>query len=121
MIGKLIRGSVTMFGRLRGAKKGAAMAEYAILVAGVALVCLVAVTMLGAKVGDMFIAAATVLPGAQADDNHPIVNGKLIETKLDANNNIVIDGAGIVANSGTERLGNNLGIDQLSKLVVDPN
>jgi Flp pilus assembly pilin Flp len=112
---------MSVFGRLRGAKKGAAMAEYAILVTGVALVSLLAVTVMGGKINDMFIAVATILPGAHADDNHPILNGKLVETTVDQNGNLVIDGAGIVNASGTERLGNNLGINQLSSLVFEPN
>src|SRR5437764_968175 len=104
MIASFLRKAVSSFGRLRGEKKGAAMVEYAILVAGIALVSLTAVSLLGSKVSDMYIAIATILPGAHAGDNGPMVNGGLIETTTDKNGNIVIDVNGIVAHNGTERL-----------------
>ena len=61
-------------------KKGAALVEYALVVAGVALISAAAVSIFGHKTSDMLAATATVLPGAHADDNGAIVSGKLIET-----------------------------------------
>jgi pilus assembly protein Flp/PilA len=119
MITRLLRKTTSAVGRIRGDKKGAAMVEYAILVAGIALVSLVAVSLLGHKVNDMFSSIASILPGAHAGDNGPLVSGNLVEAAPDANGNITLDTKTIVANNGTERLGNNLGVD-LSKLVVEP-
>jgi|SRR5579862_2028614 len=116
---RMLRKTFCFFRRLCGDNKGAAMVEYAILVAGIALVSLVAVTMLGHKVNDMFSSAASTLPGAHVGDNGPLVSGQLVELTTDAKGNVVLDTAGILADNGTERLGNNLGID-LSKLVVEP-
>ena len=70
--------------RLRKNKKGAALVEYALIVAGVALIGAVAVSLFGHKVSDMLATAAAVLPGAHADDNAPIVSGKTIETSPNA-------------------------------------
>ncbi len=90
-------------------KKGSALVEYGLLIAGVALVGAAAVSVFGHKTTDLIGATAAVLPGAHDDDNGAIVSGKLIETQLDeTNNEITIDGAGIAANAGTARLGNNL-------------
>jgi len=119
MIASLLRKTVSYFGRLRRDEKGAAMVEYAILVAGIALVSITAVSLLGSKVNDMYIGVATIIPGAHAGDNGPMVNGGLIETTTDAKGRVIIDVPTIVANSGTPRLGNNLGID-LTTLVQDP-
>ena len=93
-------------------KKGSALVEYGLLVAGVALIAAGAVSILGHKTSDLVGSVAAVLPGAHADDNGPIVSGKLIETTAPggATTGIAIDFAGI-ATSGinTSRLGNNVG------------
>jgi pilus assembly protein Flp/PilA len=103
-------------------KKGAALVEYSLLVAGVALIGAAAVSLFGHKTSDLMAATAAVLPGAHADDNGPIVSGKLIET-LDAGNGpIALDFNEIVNNTDTERLGNNLGAPAgtISQLVLEP-
>ena len=90
-------------------KKGSALVEYGLLIAGVALVGAAAVSIFGHKTTDLIGATATVLPGAHNDDNGAIVSGKLIETQLDeTTNEITIDGTAIGANAGTARLGVNL-------------
>ncbi len=106
-------------------RRGAALVEYGLLVAGVALVTAAAVSVFGHKTNDMVGAVASALPGAHADDNGPIVSGKLIETTnafggsgtaigLDVNS-----GAGILDNNGTPRLGNNIG-SPVDLLVEEP-
>jgi hypothetical protein len=102
------------------------MVEYALLVAGVALIGAASTSIFGHKTNDMIAMVAAVLPGAHADDNAPIVSGKIIETSPD------VGGAGagigldvdtiIAASDGTqERLGNNVGtVGVLSNLVVEP-
>ena len=115
-------------------KKGAALVEYGLLVAGVALIASAAVAVMGHKTNDLVGTVAAVLPGAHADDNGPILSGKLIETlPQDADGDpatadtiaLNISGnaePGILDNSGTERLGTNLGLQagQISSLIVEP-
>ncbi|GJL69446.1 MAG: hypothetical protein NPIRA06_20810 [Nitrospirales bacterium] len=111
-----------MFKKLRN-QAGAASVEYSLLVAGIALIGAAAVSLFGHKTTDMMAAVAAVLPGAHADDNAPIVAGKIIETSVNGGpggDAIALDIDGIVANAGTERLGNNLGITtSISTLVVE--
>ena len=117
--------------RLKRSEKGAALVEYALIVAGVALIGAVAVSLFGHKVSDMLGTAAAVLPGAHADDNAPIVSGKTIETSpnaqgLDQGGNsqtgIGLDVNAITQSNGTSRLEKGVGGDgSLSSLVLEPN
>ncbi len=67
-------------------KRGAALAEYGLLLAGVTMAGLVAVSVLGGKVGGLVASVATLLPGATAQDNAPVQVGRMIETiTTDAN------------------------------------
>jgi Flp pilus assembly pilin Flp len=113
-------------------KKGAALVEYSLLVAGVALIGAAAVSIFGHKTADLMASVAAVLPGAHADDNGALVAGKLIETTVAGvgagGAPIALDIAGIAGASGQERLGNNLlgatantGAGALSTLVVEAN
>ncbi len=102
-------------------RKGAALVEYALLIAGVALISAAAVSIFGHKTNDLIAAVAGVLPGAHADDNAPIVSGKIIETTPgSATAPIALDIPTIVANSNTPRLGNQTGTTLLDTLVVEP-
>jgi pilus assembly protein Flp/PilA len=93
-------------------KKGQGLVEYALIIAGVALIAAVGISIFGHKVSDMISATAAVLPGAHADDNAPIESGKLIETTAgSATDGIELDIATIEGNSGTARLGVNVGAD----------
>lgn len=74
-------------------KKGQGMVEYGILVGGIALVCLVAVAILGHKANDLLAVSAAALPGAHTDDNGPIVSGKLVNTLQDTNGVVYLDTA----------------------------
>lgn len=117
--------------RLRKNKKGAALVEYALIVAGVALIGAVAVSLFGHKVSDMLATAAAVLPGAHADDNAPIVSGKTIETSPNAQGTdqggnaqtgIGLDVNAITQANGQSRLDNGVGSDgSVSALVLEPN
>lgn len=104
-------------------RKGQALAEYAVLIGGILLVTIVAVAILGHKINDMTSLTAVILPGAHADDNAPIISGKIIETTYNGTN-IQLDVDTIVANSNTERLGNQLGVfggtSSVSQLVLEP-
>ena len=115
---------------LRRNQKGAALVEYALIVAGVALIGAVAVSLFGHKVTDMLATAAAVLPGAHADDNAPIVSGKTIETSPNAQGvdqggnsqtGIGLDVNAITQSNGKARLSNGVGGDgALSSLVLEP-
>ncbi len=113
-----------MFKKFLRNRKGAAMVEYALLVAGIAIVAVVAVSVLGHKTADLLGTAAAVIPGVNTDDNDSIQSGQLIETKLDqAGGSITLDIGQIVTNSETERLGNNMGYapTELPTLVTQTN
>ncbi|ANM30944.1 hypothetical protein ABI59_17210 [Acidobacteria bacterium Mor1] len=123
----------SLLGMLRD-ERGAALVEYGLLVAGVALIASAAVSMMGHKTNDLVGTVAAVLPGAHADDNAPILSGKLIETlPQDADGDAATPDTislnitnatepGILENSETERLGSNLGLadGQISSLIVEP-
>jgi pilus assembly protein Flp/PilA len=92
-------------------RKGQGLVEYALLVAGIAIISLAAISELGHKTSDLMAAAATLIPGAHQDDNNPITSGHLIET--DANGGLTgkaieVSATQIIANDGTDRLGTNL-------------
>jgi Flp pilus assembly pilin Flp len=115
---------MTLVTKLRRNRRGAALVEYALLIAGVALISAAAVSVFGHKTNDLVAAVAAVIPGAHADDNAPIDSGKLIETTAGASGDgIELDAATIEANSGTARLGVNVGLDtpdNFGELVLEP-
>ena len=87
------------------------------------MVSLVAVSVLGSKVGGLIGGVASLLPGAYQDQNAPVQVGQMIETvTVDINGDqvkeIVLDAAGIGDKAidgeepATARLGESLGIDQ---------
>jgi len=111
-----------LFRKLMSDKKGAALVEYGLLVAGVALVTTAGVSVLGHKTSDLVSAIAAVLPGAHDDDNGAIASGKLIETTPAGSGDIAVDTTAIATNTNTPRLGTNLGMDNLgTDLVVEAN
>ena len=63
---------------------GAALVEYALIIAGVALIGAATVSVFGHKTNDMLATTAAVLPGAHAEDNAPIVSGRVVETSPNA-------------------------------------
>jgi Flp pilus assembly pilin Flp len=104
-------------------EKGAAMVEYALLVAGVALICAGSVSVFGHKTNDMIGTVAVTLPGAHLDDNNPINSGHIIETAVQANGSIGVNQADIIANNNLDRLDLNIGsTDGVadSTLVTEP-
>ena len=91
-------------------RKGQGLVEYALIIAGVALICAAAIAIFGHKVNDMIAGTAAVLPGAHAEDNAPIYSGSIIEYGADAGGTLSLDLTTIEANSdGTiARLGSNV-------------
>lgn len=107
-------------------KQGQGLVEYALLIAGVALISAAAVSVFGHKTSDLIGSVTAVLPGAHADDNGPIVSGKLIETTAAEDGDIQLDAAAIVTATDTPRLGANvmgatLGTDGFGGLVQEAN
>jgi Flp pilus assembly pilin Flp len=88
-------------------RKGQGLVEYALLIAGVALICAAGVSVFGQKTNDLISAVAAILPGAHSEDNAPLISGQLIETAPTPNGPIGLDLPGIVAQSGQPRLGDN--------------
>ena len=114
--------------RIWHGRTGAALVEYALIVAGVALIGAASISVFGHKVSDMIGTAAAVMPGAHADDNAPIVSGRIIETSpnvqafSDGNSStgIGLDVNAITAGNNTSRLGDSVGGDgALSSLVLE--
>lgn len=61
-------------------KRGAALVEYGLLVAGVAIVTAVAISIFGHKVNDMVGTAAAILPSNDTEDTGTITGGRVVET-----------------------------------------
>ena len=111
-----------MFRKLLRSRKGQGLVEYALLVAGVSLACILGVSILGEKTGDLIAAVAAVLPGADADDNGPITVGHLVEDTRTSGGPIQLDLSTI--SQGGARMDKNLGDGasgtSFSSLVIDP-
>ena len=109
-----------MFKKFLCDEKGAALLEYSLLAAGVALISAAGVAIFGHKTSDMISSVAAIMPGVHADDNGPISSGKIIETTSAAGGGTIsVDVATIVANSDSPRLENNLGANGLGALILE--
>lgn len=115
-----------MVNAFKKTRRGASMVEYAVLLGSVCLICLVAMSFLGNKTGDIIGALATTLPGANLEDDLSIVSHRLVEYRpavFDAAY-IEIDASEIGANDAgtlTPRMAQNAGYDEaeLELLVSD--
>lgn len=56
-------------------RRGQGLVEYIIIVASVAMISLVAVSIFGHKVADQYAIGAGMLPGAHTGDNQPVATG----------------------------------------------
>lgn len=88
-------------------RKGQGLVEYALIIAGVALVAAVGISVFGHKVAGMIDTVAAIMPGAHAGCNAPIEAGALIEFTNESGS-ITLDSEAIVNATGTERLSQNL-------------
>lgn len=61
-------------------RRGQGLVEYIIIVAAVAMISLVAVSVFGHKVADQYKIGAGMLPGAHEEDNLPIASGQFAES-----------------------------------------
>src|ERR1700730_1360802 len=89
----------------RNRRKGAVLVEYALLIAGVALVCALSVAVLGHKLQYPLALMADIIPGASPDANQPIRHVQTIP--LDTKNGpIQLDANALVSskNGGIDRM-----------------
>lgn len=94
-------------------RRGQGLVEYIIIVASVALIALVALSVFGHKVADQYAIGAGMLPGAHAEDNLAITTGEFAQT-TDATGSIT--GTGSV--SWADVTGNADGDGELENNVV---
>ncbi len=85
-------------------RKGQGFVEYALIIAGVALICAVGISVFGHKVADMINLTTMILPGAHFDDNGPLAAGRVIETTSAADGTIYTDTLGIESHNVSSRL-----------------
>jgi len=107
-------------------RKGQGFVEYALIIAGVALICAVGISVFGHKVADIINTTTMILPGAHDDDNGPILAGRVIETTSAADGPIATDTEGIESRNVSSRLMANIwgvgsqAATQPDALVADP-
>jgi len=93
-------------------RRGQGLVEYIIIVASVALISLVAVSIFGHKVADQYAIGAGMLPGAHAEDNAPIVTTEFAGFAADANGNNAGNGQvswdGVTGNAVLGEMDNNV-------------
>ena len=82
-------------------RRGQGLVEYIIIVAAVALICLVAVSVFGHKVADQYAIGAGMLPGAHAEDNLPIATGEYAQVAENAAGDAIIATGGVSWNAIT--------------------
>jgi hypothetical protein len=61
-------------------RRGQGLVEYIIIIAAVALIALVSLSIFGHKVADQYAIGAGMLPGAHEEDNLPIAGGQFAES-----------------------------------------
>ena len=83
-----------MFRKINQKRKGQALLEYAFLIAGIAFIALVAISVFGHKLADQYAIAAGMLPGAHAEDNEAIQGIAFVETTVNGDGNLA--GTGVV-------------------------
>jgi len=98
-------------------KRGAALVEYGLIVAGVALVAAAAVSIFGSKAACLVGASARILPGANPDDNKAIDVGHIISVDA-TGTTIKLDNSDPKLNQDVAQ---KLGIAQDTDLINDPN
>jgi Flp pilus assembly pilin Flp len=101
---------------IRHNKRGAALVEYGLIVAGVALVAAAAVSIFGSKTAGLVAASARVLPGANSVDNGVIDVGHIITVEGDGAGNVRLKNDNSTLN---EDVNQKLGLDDAT-LVNDP-
>jgi len=103
---------MAQIGRRLKSNRGAALVEYALIIAGVALIGAAAVSVFGKQVTSMLTTAAATLPGSYATSDSRTVSG--VETFQN------VTGLNEGNPATGQSIGNNVGVDgSLSSLVVE--
>jgi len=101
-------------------RKGSILVEYALLIAGIVLVSVVAIAVLGHKVADQYGVMAAILPGAHADDNKPVAStAGVLPFVDDGTGKLVLDSTALVSAAGVDRTASVLGAGNGELLIVD--
>lgn len=106
--------------RTHGSRRrlGQALVEYALLLAGVALVCTVAIALLGDKTRNQYGVLAAILPGAHPNDNKPLGGGEVIPLDT-SGSTITLNSGELVNSSGVDRMEDILGAGGGAILIQD--
>lgn len=94
-------------------KKGQGLAEYAVILVGVTVVSLGALSTLGHNVGDLLASTAAILPGSQPEWDQQVYVGELIELDVpglpNTNGiNLAVDDIDANITNGTNRMAENV-------------
>jgi len=101
-------------------RKGSILVEYALLIAGIVLVAVVAIAVLGHKVTDQYGVMAAIMPGAHVDDNKPVAStAGVLPFVDDGSGKLVLDSANLVNAAGVDRTASVLGAGNGELLIVD--
>ena len=100
-------------------KKGQGLAEYAVILVGVTVISLGALTTLGHNIGDLLAVTAASLPGSQPEWDQQVYVGELIELDVPAlpntnGINLAVDDIDANITAGTNRLSENVSNGQFS-------
>jgi pilus assembly protein Flp/PilA len=100
-------------------RRGSVLVEYALLIAGIVLVSVVAIAVLGHKTSDNFGVMAAVMPGAHVEDNVPIASANAIPFVSDGSK-LILDSTKLVdPNGALDRMQGVLGAGGGEKLIID--
>ncbi|HWL07580.1 MAG TPA: hypothetical protein VNQ76_04185 [Planctomicrobium sp.] len=99
-------------------KKGQGLLEYAFLIAGIAFISLVALSVFGHKVADQYAIAAGMLPGGHDEDNLPIATTEWLETTDNGSGAIV--GTGVISWQSITGVTGSAQINNVGALGVSP-
>lgn len=98
-------------------RKGQALVEYALLIAGIAVASVVGIAVLGHKVSDQYALMAIILPGAHADDNNVIQSSNSLIPFKATGGVLALDTAGLTG--GKDRTAGLIGVGGGETLIPD--
>jgi hypothetical protein len=100
-------------------RKASVLVEYALLIAGIVLVSVVAISVLGHKTFSEFAVMAGIMPGAHVEDNIPLAHAEMIPFTSDGSK-LILDSTKLVDQNGQlDRMQSVLGTGGGEKLIVD--
>lgn len=100
--------------RLLRDRKGQGLAEYAVILVGVTVVSLGALTTLGHNIGDLLASTAAILPGSEPEWDQQVYVGELIELNVPGafpntvGINLAVDEIEANISAGTNRMAENI-------------